>query len=127
MKPRLGTGVYVDPTALVIGNVTLGDDVSIWPQAVLRGDVNFIRVGARTNIQDGTVVHVSRRSADRPAGGATIVGGAVVVGHQVVVQGWPNGDRGLGGSFCTAARSATAASSASVRSCSTGSSSRTKS
>jgi carbonic anhydrase/acetyltransferase-like protein (isoleucine patch superfamily) len=60
VQPKLGKGVFVDPTALVIGDVTLGDDVSIWPMTVLRGDVNFIRIGARSNIQDGSVVHVSR-------------------------------------------------------------------
>jgi carbonic anhydrase/acetyltransferase-like protein (isoleucine patch superfamily) len=97
LEPRLGTGVYVAPTALVIGDVTLGDDVSIWPQAVLRGDVNFIRVGARTNIQDGTVVHVSRKSASRTAGWPTIVGEDVVVGHKVVLHGCTIGNRCLVG------------------------------
>ena len=58
IQPKLGTGVYVDPSALVIGDVTLGDDASVWPMTVLRGDVNFIRIGARSNIQDGSVVHV---------------------------------------------------------------------
>ena len=66
--PVLGKHVYVDPTALVIGKVELGDDVSIWPLAVLRGDVNFIRIGARSNVQDGSVLHVSRPSSRQRRG-----------------------------------------------------------
>jgi len=96
-EPKLGTGVFVDPTALVIGDVTLGDDVSIWPQTVLRGDVNFIRVGARSNIQDGSVVHVSRPFPGRPTGWPTIVGEEVVVGHRVVLHGCTIGNRCLVG------------------------------
>ncbi len=57
--PQLGCTVYIDPTSTVIGDVVLGDDVSVWPQTVIRGDVNQIRIGARTNIQDGTIIHVS--------------------------------------------------------------------
>ena len=59
IAPRLGQRVYVDPAASVIGDVVLDDDVSIWPGTVLRGDVNHIRVGARTSIQDGSIVHVA--------------------------------------------------------------------
>ncbi|MDD0910071.1 gamma carbonic anhydrase family protein [Xylella fastidiosa subsp. multiplex] len=55
--PQLGCTVYIDPTSTVIGDVVLGDDVSVWPQTVIRGDVNQIRIGARTNIQDGTIIH----------------------------------------------------------------------
>ena len=58
--PSLGARVHVDPGAHVIGDVVLGDDVSIWPGAVLRGDVHFIRVGARSNIQDGAVANGTR-------------------------------------------------------------------
>ena len=54
--PTLGERVYIDPAATVIGDVVLGDDVSVWPSTVIRGDVNFIRIGARTNLQDGTGV-----------------------------------------------------------------------
>ena len=60
--PVLGERVYVDPAATVIGEVELGDDVSVWPGTVIRGDVNFVRIGARTNVQDGTIVHVSHHS-----------------------------------------------------------------
>ena len=60
--PVLGARVYVDPAATIIGDVELGDDVSLWPGTILRGDVNFIRIGARTNVQDGTIIHVSHHS-----------------------------------------------------------------
>lgn len=59
VKPLLGQRVYVDDMALVVGQVTLGDDVSLWPFTVARGDVNSIQIGARTNVQDGTVIHVT--------------------------------------------------------------------
>jgi carbonic anhydrase/acetyltransferase-like protein (isoleucine patch superfamily) len=97
VQPRLGAGVYVDPSALVIGDVALGDEVSIWPQAVLRGDVNYIRIGARSNIQDGSVVHVSRPFPGHPAGWPTIVGEDVVVGHKVVLHGCTIGNSCLVG------------------------------
>lgn len=70
--PVLGERAYVDAAATVIGDVVLGDDVSIWPGTVVRGDVNHIRIGARTNVQDGTIVHVTHeglsrgRAASRP-------------------------------------------------------------
>ncbi|WP_448507377.1 gamma carbonic anhydrase family protein, partial [Immundisolibacter sp.] len=66
--PRLGARAWVDPAALAIGNVDLADDVSVWPFCVLRGDVNRIRIGARTNIQDGSVLHVNQPTPGRPAG-----------------------------------------------------------
>jgi carbonic anhydrase/acetyltransferase-like protein (isoleucine patch superfamily) len=97
VNPELGQGVYVDATALVIGDVTLGDDASVWPMAVLRGDVNFIRIGARTNIQDGSVVHVSRPLSGNASGWPTIVGDDVVVGHKAVLHGCTIGNRCLVG------------------------------
>jgi carbonic anhydrase/acetyltransferase-like protein (isoleucine patch superfamily) len=97
IDPQLGRGVYVDETALVIGDVTLGDDASVWPMTVLRGDVNFIRIGARTNIQDGSVVHVSRPYPGNASGWPTIVGDDVVVGHKVVLHGCTIGNRCLVG------------------------------
>ena len=84
---RLGERVYVDPAAVVIGDVELGDDVSVWPTVVVRGDVNFIRVGARTNIQDGTVVHVSHDGPHAKLGGfATRIGSDVTIGHKAIVH-----------------------------------------
>lgn len=97
VHPQLGEGVYVDPTALVIGDVELGRDVSIWPMAVVRGDVNRIRIGARSNVQDGSVLHVSRPYAGNDSGWALIVGEDVVIAHKVVVHGCTIGNRVLVG------------------------------
>ena len=85
--PSLGARVYVDPAATVIGTVTLGDDVSIWPGCVVRGDVNFIRIGARSNIQDGTVIHVSHDGPHARLGGfATVIGEDVTIGHKAIIH-----------------------------------------
>ena len=85
--PTLGERVYVDPAATVIGQVTLGDDVSIWPGCVVRGDVNFIRIGARSNIQDGTVIHVSHDGPHAKLGGfATVIGDDVTIGHKAIIH-----------------------------------------
>ncbi len=85
--PTLGQRVFIDPAAVVIGDVVLDDDVSIWPATVIRGDVNFIRIGARTNIQDGTVVHVSHDGPHAKLGGfATRIGADVTIGHKAVIH-----------------------------------------
>src|SRR5690606_10262163 len=85
--PTLGARVYVDPAATVIGRVSLGDDVSIWPGCVVRGDVNSIEIGPRTNIQDGTVVHVTHEGPfTRPGGFPTVIGSDVTVGHGAIVH-----------------------------------------
>ncbi|MFY9825194.1 MAG: gamma carbonic anhydrase family protein [Thermoanaerobaculia bacterium] len=79
--PSLGARVFLAPGAHLVGDVTLGDDVSFWFHTAARGDVNFIRIGARTNVQDGTVLHVSYRTH------ALVIGEGVVVGHQAVLHG----------------------------------------
>ena len=85
--PTLGQRTYVDPAACVIGDVVLGDDVSVWPGTVIRGDVNYIRIGARSNIQDGTIVHVSHDGPyGNPGGFATIIGDDVTIGHGAIVH-----------------------------------------
>jgi len=84
--PVLGQRVYVDPAATVIGRVELGDDASIWPGAVLRGDVHFIRVGARSNVQDGAIVHVTHDGPYSPGGFPTVIGEGVTVGHGAVIH-----------------------------------------
>lgn len=85
--PLLGERVYVDPAATVIGDVVLGDDVSVWPGTVIRGDVHFIRVGARTNLQDGSVVHVTHDGPFTPPGGLpTVIGEDVTIGHGAIVH-----------------------------------------
>lgn len=79
--PRLGARVFLAPDAHVAGDVELGDDVSFWFHTAARGDVNFIRIGARTNIQDGSILHVNH--GEHPL----VIGAGVVVGHQAVVHG----------------------------------------
>jgi carbonic anhydrase/acetyltransferase-like protein (isoleucine patch superfamily) len=86
IAPQLGERVYIDPAAVVIGKVKLGDDVSIWPTAVVRGDVHSIEIGARTSVQDGSVLHVTHDGPYRPGGRALIVGADVTVGHRVVLH-----------------------------------------
>lgn len=84
--PRLGARVYVDEQAAVIGDVVLGDDSSIWPMCSVRGDVNSIRIGARTNIQDGTVIHVTHHHEGALGGRPAIVGDDVTVGHLCILH-----------------------------------------
>jgi len=95
LTPAIGAGAFVDETALVIGDVTLGEDSSLWPFAVARGDVNRIRIGARTNIQDHCVLHVSHDGPHRPGGNDLVIGDAVTVGHMVVLHGCRVEDRCL--------------------------------
>jgi len=90
--PELGKNVYIDSTALVIGEVSLEDDVSIWPMTVARGDVQRITVGAKTNIQDGCVLHVTQASHFNAEGHPLIIGEGVTVGHRVVLHGCRIGD-----------------------------------
>ena len=89
--PRLAAGAWVAPGATVIGDVALGPDVSIWYGCVLRGDVHRIRVGARSNVQDLSVVHVTRDRFE------TEIGEDVTVGHRAVVHGCRVGEGALVG------------------------------
>ncbi len=84
--PRLGARAYVDPAAVLIGDVELGDDVSLWPCTVVRGDVNFIRIGARTNVQDGAVLHVTHDGPYTPGGFPLVIGADVTVGHSAILH-----------------------------------------
>ncbi len=86
-QPQLGEKVYVDETALVVGNVQIGEDSSIWPMAVLRGDVHSIHIGARTSIQDGTVCHVTHAGPYDPEGHDLYVGDNVTIGHKAILHG----------------------------------------
>jgi carbonic anhydrase/acetyltransferase-like protein (isoleucine patch superfamily) len=87
ISPSLAERVYFDPQAVVIGDVHIGADSSIWPLCSLRGDVNLIRIGERTNIQDGSVLHGTHAHAANPQGNATRVGSDVTVGHKVILHG----------------------------------------
>lgn len=92
ITPSISPSAYIDAAALVVGSVTLGDDVSIWPMAVLRGDVNVITVGAGTNVQDGSVLHVTHDHPDLPGGFALHIGKNVTIGHKVILHGCSVGD-----------------------------------
>lgn len=94
-KPQLAERVYVDPAAVVIGEVSLGDDVSVWPLVAIRGDVNPVRIGARSNIQDGTVIHETRRTTKNPDGYSTTIGEDVTIGHKAMLHGCEIGSRVL--------------------------------
>ena len=95
--PNLGLRVYVDLAATVIGNVSLGDDVSVWPGAVIRGDMHSITVGARSNIQDNAVLHITHASDFNPAGWPLSIGEDVVIGHRAILHGCTLGNRILVG------------------------------
>jgi carbonic anhydrase/acetyltransferase-like protein (isoleucine patch superfamily) len=85
-KPTFGERIYLDPKSIVIGEVSLGNDVSIWPMAVVRGDVNFIQIGNTTNIQDGAILHVTHDGPYTPGGRPLILGQGITVGHQAVLH-----------------------------------------
>jgi carbonic anhydrase/acetyltransferase-like protein (isoleucine patch superfamily) len=85
--PGIGREVFIHPTATVIGDVEIGDQSSVWPNVVIRGDVNRIRIGPRCNIQDGAILHVSHRRASDPEGAPLIIGSHVSVGHGVILHG----------------------------------------
>ncbi|MCX7089048.1 MAG: gamma carbonic anhydrase family protein [Methylococcales bacterium] len=84
--PALGQAVYIDDSAHVIGDVTLGDHVSVWPTTVIRGDVESIHIGASTNVQDGAVLHVSHAGKFSPKGHPLTIGEGVTIGHRAVVH-----------------------------------------
>jgi len=88
--PRVAPSAYVDESAQVIGDVVIGEESSVWMNAVVRGDVNHIRIGSRTNVQDGTIVHVMRDPSH-----PTTVGDDVTVGHGVTLHGCSVADRCL--------------------------------
>lgn len=99
--PTLAKGAWVDEQAAVIGDVHLGEDASVWPLAVLRGDVNRIRVGARSNVQDNSVVHVTHDGPFTKGGADTVIGDDVTVGHGVILHACQIGNRILIGMGAT--------------------------
>ncbi|MGS2723467.1 gamma carbonic anhydrase family protein [Porticoccus sp. GXU_MW_L64] len=94
-RPQLGDRVYIDPASTVIGDVVLGDDCSVWPAAVIRGDMHRIRIGQRCSIQDGAVLHITHASDFNPDGWPLTIGSDVTVGHQAVLHGCTVGSRVL--------------------------------
>ncbi len=91
--PAFGARVFVHPSAVVIGDVTTGDDVSFWPYSVTRGDVNSIRIGDRSNVQDGAVLHVTHDGPYTSGGRELIIGCDVMVAHKAVLHACTLGDR----------------------------------
>lgn len=86
-SPKVGKEVFIDPSAVVSGQVILGDEVSVWPQVSIRGDLLPINVGARSNIQDGSIIHTTQKSPYNPKGFPTTIGEGVTVGHGVIIHG----------------------------------------
>lgn len=97
MTPQLQARVFVDPTALVLGDVAIGTDSSVWPMAVIRGDMQSIRIGARTSVQDGSVLHITHASSYHSDGYPLQVGDEVTIGHRVILHGCTLGNRILVG------------------------------
>jgi len=95
--PQKGDRVMIDSSSVVVGDVRMADDVSIWPLVAIRGDVNHVMIGSRTNIQDGSVLHVTHKSTHNPEGCPLIVGEDVTVGHKVMLHGCTIGNRVLVG------------------------------
>lgn len=100
-RPELGKRVLIDPSALVVGDVKIGDDTSIWPMTVIRGDMHSIRIGARTSIQDGSVLHITHASDYNPNGYPLSIGDDVTVGHKALLHGCNIGNRILIGMGAT--------------------------
>jgi len=93
--PQIAADAWIDASAIVIGNTKVGPRSSIWPLCVIRGDVHHIEIGACTNIQDGTILHVSHDSRFLPRGAPVIIHDRVTVGHQAVLHGCEIGDQCL--------------------------------
>lgn len=96
-QPQFDESVYIDDSAVLVGAITLDTDASIWPLVAARGDVNFIKIGKRTNVQDGSVLHVTRTSEQLPQGSPLIIGDDVTVGHKAMLHGCTVGNRVLVG------------------------------
>ncbi len=93
--PLLGNRVFIDPSAVVVGDVQLGDDCSVWPLTVIRGDMHAIRIGARSSIQDGSILHITHAGPYNPDGYPLRIGEDVTVGHQAMLHGCTIGNRVL--------------------------------
>ena len=97
IAPQIGHNVYIDTTAVVVGEITIADDASIWPLVSMRGDVNHIQIGQRSNVQDGSILHVTHKNPANPNGYPLIIGDDVTIGHQVMLHGCTIGNRVLVG------------------------------
>lgn len=99
--PQFDETVFIDPSAQVIGRTTIGRESSIWPLVAARGDVNYITIGARTNVQDNSVLHVARPTEENSEGFALTIGDDVTVGHGAILHACSIGDRCLIGMGAT--------------------------
>jgi carbonic anhydrase/acetyltransferase-like protein (isoleucine patch superfamily) len=97
IAPQLGARAFVDSSAVVIGDVVLGEDASVWPMAVVRGDMHRIRIGNRTSVQDGSVLHITHAGPFNPDGYPLLIGDEVTIGHNVTLHGCTLGSRILVG------------------------------
>lgn len=97
IQPQIHESVWVDPTAVIIGDVVMGQDCSVWPYAVIRGDMHRIRIGDRVSVQDGSVLHITHASRFHPDGFALTIGSDVTIGHQATLHGCTVHDRVLVG------------------------------
>lgn len=95
--PKVSPSAYIDEACVLVGDITIDDDASIWPLVAARGDVNSIFIGKRTNVQDGSVLHVTRKSPKNPEGIPLIIGDDVTVGHKALLHACTIGDRVLVG------------------------------
>jgi carbonic anhydrase/acetyltransferase-like protein (isoleucine patch superfamily) len=93
LHPRIAAGVYIDPDSVVIGDVEIGAESSVWPMTVIRGDIHRIRIGKRTSVQDGSVLHVTHAGPFNPDGFPLTIGDDVTIGHKVMLHGCTVGDR----------------------------------
>ncbi|WP_411381715.1 gamma carbonic anhydrase family protein [Pseudomonas sp. MPB26] len=91
--PTLGAGAFVDISAVVIGDVEIGTDSSVWPLTVIRGDMHHIRIGARTSVQDGCVLHITHAGPFNPGGFPLLIGDDVTIAHKVMLHGCTVGNR----------------------------------
>lgn len=99
--PQLGNNIWVDPSAVIIGDVVLDDDCSVWPMAVIRGDMHSIRIGKGCSIQDGSVLHITHAGPFTGAGHPLLLGDWVTVGHQALLHGCQIGNQVLIGMGAT--------------------------
>ncbi|EKO3984470.1 gamma carbonic anhydrase family protein [Vibrio fluvialis] len=97
ITPQIGERVYIDESSVLVGDIKIGNDASIWPLVAARGDVNHIVIGARSNIQDGSMLHVTHKNNENPDGYPLIIGEDVTVGHKVMLHGCTIQDRVLVG------------------------------
>jgi carbonic anhydrase/acetyltransferase-like protein (isoleucine patch superfamily) len=95
LTPRIAADAWIDDSAVIIGDVEVGPQASVWPLCAVRGDIHSISIGARSNIQDGSVIHVTHDSGYNPGGFPVVIGEEVTVGHKVMLHGCTIGDNCL--------------------------------